>query len=267
MRETVDILNARIDNLTTEELLEKLESGLLVTPNIDHLIKLQKDKAFYDCYQQASYVVCDSRIIYLLSKLLFPKNSLRAQITGSDFFPRFCAYHSQKQGQQGIFLLGGTDTSVQQAAENINHKNQYPIVVGAYSPPFGFERSELETNQIIDRINHSEATVLAVGVGAPKQELWICTHRHRFTHVKIFMAIGATIEFESGNLTRAPKWMTKVGLEWLYRLGQEPGRLAKRYLVEDMPFLWLLIKQRLGLYRNPWQEKATDLDKPSNPET
>lgn len=265
MRATVDILNARIDNLTTEELLEQLESGLLVTPNIDHLIKLQKDPTFYDCYQQASYVVCDSRIIYLLSKILFPKNSLRAQITGSDFFPRFCAYHSQKQDGTRIFLLGGTETSVQQAAEKINEKNQQAIVVGAYSPPFGFEQSEQETNNIIDRINHSGATVLAVGVGAPKQERWICTHRHRFTHVKIFMAIGATIEFESGNLTRAPKWMTKVGLEWLYRMGQEPGRLAKRYLVEDMPFLWLLIKQRLGLYRNPWQEKELGTPPKSDP--
>lgn len=252
MHNTIDILNVQIDNLTTEELLEQLDHGLLVTPNIDHLIKLQKDPAFYDCYQQASYVVCDSRIIYLLSKLLFPKRSLRAQITGSDFFPRFCAYHSEKRDGTRVFLLGGTDASVQQAAHNINTRNQNSIVVGSYSPPFGFEQSEEETSRIIERVNQSGANVLAVGVGAPKQEKWICTHRHRFTHVKIFMAIGATIEFESGNLKRAPQWMTRIGLEWLYRLGQEPGRLAKRYLVEDMPFLWLLVKQRLGLYRNPW---------------
>ena len=66
-----------------------------------------------------------------------------------------------------------------------------------------------------------------------------------------FLAIGATIEFESGNLKRAPRWMTSMGIEWLFRLSQEPSRLSRRYLIEDMPFFWLLLKQRFGYYKNP----------------
>lgn len=249
----VKLLNVEMDNLTMEELLQQFQQGLLVTPNIDHLIKLQKDQEFYQCYQQAAYTVCDSRILYLLSRILFPGNPLRAQITGSDFFPAFCEYHAKKQTGARVFLLGGTDESVQVAKDNINGRTNSQVIIGGYSPPFGFEKSEAETNKIIELIRNSGADTLAIGVGAPKQEKWVCTHREKMPEINRYLAIGATIEFESGNLQRAPKWMTRVGLEWLFRLSQEPKRLAKRYLVEDMPVFFLLIKQRMGAYQNPWQ--------------
>jgi N-acetylglucosaminyldiphosphoundecaprenol N-acetyl-beta-D-mannosaminyltransferase len=129
----VRLLNIDMDNLTTEELLQQFKEGILVTPNIDHLIKLQKDRDFYLCYQQASFAVCDSRILFLLSRLLFPDNPLRAQITGSDFFPTFCDHHSQAQTGVKIFLLGGTDESVQIAKSKINQRTNSDIVTGAYS--------------------------------------------------------------------------------------------------------------------------------------
>lgn len=248
----VKLLNIEVDNLTIEELLQQYQQGLLVTPNIDHLIKLQKDRDFYLCYQQATYSVCDSRILYLLSRLLFPRNALRAQITGSDFFPAFCEYHARTQSGVKVFLLGGTEESVLIAKDKINHRTNSQIVVGAYSPPFGFEKSDEEASKIINLIRNSGANTLAVGVGAPKQEKWVCTHRDKMPEIIRYLAIGATIEFESGNLQRAPKWMTRMGLEWLFRLFQEPKRLAKRYLVEDMPIFFLLFKQRVGLYKNPW---------------
>lgn len=251
---TSTFLNVQFDNLTLDELLEQLEEGVVVTPNIDHLMKLQKDHDFYQCYQQADFTVCDSRIIFGLSKLLFPSQALRAQITGSDFFPAFCAHHKHNHSM-GIFLMGGTEESVIQAANNIDRRAERKMVKGAYSPPFGFEKSEVETQKIIDLINQSEATVLAIGVGAPKQEKWLMAHKDKLTHIKIMLAIGATIEFESGNLSRAPKWMTKIGIEWFYRMCQEPKRLIRRYLIEDIPFFGLLLKQRFGLYRDPWSKK------------
>jgi N-acetylglucosaminyldiphosphoundecaprenol N-acetyl-beta-D-mannosaminyltransferase len=246
------VLNIEIDNISFEELLHKFNDGLLVTPNVDHLIKLQKDRDFYQCYQQAAYTVCDSRILYLLSRVLFPSNPIRAQITGSDFFPAFCEYHAKTQNGAKVFLLGGTAESVLHAKDRINQKTNSQIVIGAYSPPFGFEKSAQETAKIIHLIRSSGADTLAIGVGAPKQEKWVCAHRGLMPEVSRYLAIGATIEFESGNLQRAPKWMTRFGLEWLFRLSQEPKRLGKRYLFEDMPIFFLLVKQRLGLYKNPW---------------
>ena len=247
----VTILNATLDNLTLEELLARFESGFLVTPNVDHLMKLQRDAHFYQCYQGADYTVCDSRLVYLLSRLMFPGTGLRAQITGSDFFPAFCDYHGQRPDGARIFLLGGTERSVAEAAERINRRIGRDIVVGYYSPPFGFEKNAAETAGIIGRVNASGADTLAVGVGAPKQECWIAAHREQMPEVARFLAIGATIEFESGNLKRAPRWMTSMGIEWLFRLSQEPSRLSRRYLIEDMPFFWLLLKQRFGYYKNP----------------
>ena len=91
----VKILNCLIHNISQQELLEELTQGVVVTPNIDHLMRLQKDEGFYRLYQQAQYRVCDSRIIFLLCKLFYPKNHLKAQITGSDLFPAFCNHHKK----------------------------------------------------------------------------------------------------------------------------------------------------------------------------
>lgn len=95
-------------------------------------------------------------------------------------------------------------------------------------------------------IQRSGANVLVVGVGAPKQEIWITQHRSRLPNIAIFLAVGAAIDFEAGNKPRSPEWMSQYGVEWLHRLASEPGRLWKRYLLEDMPFFGLLLKQKLS---------------------
>lgn len=253
--EKLRILNLDVHNWTFNDFLEQLQEGVVVTPNIDHFVKLQRDKAFYDCYTKSEHIVCDSRVIQLLTKILFPGKSVVEQIAGSDLFPAYCQFHKNNTDNVKVFLLGGSETSVEIAKNSLNEKAGSKIVVDAYSPPFGFEKNEEENRRIIERINNSGATALAVGVGAPKQELWIYANKDKLPGVKLYFAIGATIDFQAGAVKRAPRWMVKSGLEWLYRLLQEPGRLAKRYLIDDLPFLFLLLKQRLGLYRNPWENK------------
>ena len=110
----------------------------------------------------------------------------------------------------------------------------------------------MEINDIISKINESGANVLVVGVGAPKQENWIVKYREKLTSIKIFMALGATIDFEAGTVNRAPIVFQKLALEWLYRIIKEPKRLWKRYLIDDMPFFWLVLKQKLKRYENPF---------------
>jgi len=249
----IRILNIDIHNHTFAEFLETLQEGVVVTPNVDHLMKLQSDRAFYDCYRQAEHVVCDSRVVQLVSKVLYPGRGIVAQISGSDLLPAYCLHHKNNTHQVRLFLLGGTDASVHRAQEALNKKAASNIVIGAYSPPFGFEQDEAECDRIVKRINDSGATALAVGVGAPKQELWIQQQRRRMPGVKVFFALGASIDFAAGTVRRAPRWMGAAGLEWLYRMTQEP-RLIKRYLGDDPPFFWLVLKQRLGCYRNPWDD-------------
>jgi len=250
----IRILNIDIHNYRRKDFLENLEEGVVVTPNIDHLVKLQKDQKFYTSYINAEHTVCDSRIVQLFSHFLYPSKGIVQQIAGSDLFPSFCEFHKTNTDQMKVFLLGGTEESVKLARRNINNKYSSEIIIDTYSPPFGFEFDSVENDKILDKINNSEATVLAVGVGAPKQENWIYNNRYKLPKVKIFFAIGATISFESGLLKRAPNWITSIGFEWLYRMFQEPKRLIKRYLYEDILFLWLVFKQKLGLYKNPWNQ-------------
>jgi N-acetylglucosaminyldiphosphoundecaprenol N-acetyl-beta-D-mannosaminyltransferase len=243
----VQILNLKIDNLCKRELLRKLDRGVVFTPNVDHLMKLQRDPEFLRIYRQADYRVCDSQILLIASKFL--GNPLREKISGSDLFPAFYRYHRHHE-EIKVFLLGGTPESVEIARENINLQSGREIIVGAYSPPFGFEKSTAMSLEIIERITRTGATVLAVGVGAPKQEKWIFRFKDCLPDVRIFLAIGATIEFEAGTLSRAPKIFSDMGLEWLYRLLKEPKRLWKRYLIEDIPFIGYVIQQKFGWYKD-----------------
>ena len=246
----VQILNLSIDNFSIAELLQKLETdgGTVFTPNVDHLMQLQTDSEFYDIYKTCTYCVCDSKILLYVSKFL--GQPLKEKISGSDLFPAFYNYFSQCE-ETTIFLLGGAEGVARQAQANINHKVGREMVVDSYSPPFGFENDEEECQDIIDRINRSGATVLAVGLGAPKQEKWIAKYKHQLKNVRIFLAIGATIDFEAGTKPRAPKWMSEAGLEWMYRLLSEPKRLWKRYLIDDLPFFGLVLQQKFNLYRRP----------------
>lgn len=247
----IDFLNIKIQVITQQELLCNLKKGALITPNVDHLVKLQKDEDFYKIYQQAEWVVCDSKILYLMSKLL--KVSLPEAIPGSSFFTAYYMYHKNDPNCK-IFLLGAAEGIAEKARQNINRKIGREIVVGAHSPSYGFEKNEKECEELVKIVNASGANVLLVGVGAPKQEKWIMKYRDRMPNVDVFMALGATIDFEAGTLKRAPKMWQKCGMEWLYRTLKEPKRLFKRYFVDDMQFFYYFGKQLLGTYKDPFKK-------------
>ena len=249
---TVRILNIDILSITQHELLKRLTKGVLITPNVDHLMKLQKDKEFYEVYQRAEWVICDSKVLYLLSKLL--KHSFPEATPGSSFFTAFYQYHRDNPNCK-IFLLGAAEGIAIRAMNEINKTVGRKIIIGAHSPSYGFETDEQECEELVDIVNKSGANVLLVGVGAPKQEKWIMKYRNQMPNVDIFMALGATIDFEAKTLKRAPAFWQKMGMEWLYRCLKEPKRLFKRYFIDDMQFFYYFAKQLLGIYRNPFQER------------
>ena len=242
---THTILNISIHSLSRKELLQSFNSGVLFTTNIDHCVKLQHDKEFYQVYKQADWVICDSKILNVAAKFL--GCPFKEVIPGSSFFSSFYEYHRDNV-EIKIFLLGAAEGVALKAMKDINEKIGRNIVIGAQSPSFGFEKKESECLEIIEIINKSGANVLVVGVGAPKQEKWIMKHKHLLT-MDAFMALGATIDFEAGNIKRAPKIYQNMGLEWLYRLIKEPRRLWKRYLVNDMSFFLYLLRTKMGRYK------------------
>ena len=253
MNNKVKILNIDIDNISQSELLHSLHQGIVFTPNVDHLMKLQKDNEFLEAYSISDYNICDSQILIYASKFL--GTPIKEKIAGSDFFPAFCQFHRHNQ-EIKIFLLGAAPGIAQKAQKMINKQIGRNIIVDSYSPSFGFENNEKECQKIINIVNSSGATVLVVGVGAPKQEKWIYRYRKQLSSISIFMGLGATIDFESGTIKRSPKWISQVGLEWLFRLWCEPQRLWKRYLIDDVPFLKLILLQKLNFLFKKKQSKS-----------
>lgn len=248
---SVRILNIDVTSITEAELLASLQGGMLVTPNVDHFVHLQSNRDFYLAYQQAEWVVCDSRIVFFITKL-FPE-SLPEAIPGSSFFRSYYTYH-QNDPECRIFLLGAKEGVARKAMELINGRVGRTMVIGAHSPSFGFEKNETECTDIVDMVNRSGATVLVVGAGGIKQEIWLAKYRQRMPGVRLFMALGATIDFEAGNVRRAPMFLRKIGMEWMFRLLMEPKRMYRRYLINDPAFFGFIALQLLGLYREPFEE-------------
>jgi N-acetylglucosaminyldiphosphoundecaprenol N-acetyl-beta-D-mannosaminyltransferase len=249
-RNRISLLNIQLNNLTIQELLENLDQGMVVTPNIDHMVKLQKDENFYKIYQQADYVLLDSRVIYYMLKL--SGSPIKGVIPGSDLLPAFYQYHKDNPSIS-MFLLGAMDGIANKARDKINSKVKREIITGAYSPSYGFEKKPEECNKITRMINQSGANVLIIGVGAPKQEKWLHQYMSELYNIKLALALGASIDFEAGLKKRSPRWLQMIGMEWFYRFICEPRRLWKRYFIDDLPFIFLFIKQKLGKYQDPFR--------------
>lgn len=247
---SIRILNGHILAIDKCGLMEHLHDGILFTPNVDHLVRLQKDKDFYEAYKQADWIICDSVILQRCSRLL--KHPIVESIPGSTFFREYCDYHKDNENVR-IYIMGGKEGVPQRAMERINERCGRKIVVGAHSPSFSFVKDEEESGRLVEMVNESEATVLMVCATSPKQELWIARYRKMMSHVRLFMALGATVDFEAGMVKRCPQVFRGMGLEWLWRFTQEPKRLFRRYFVDDPTFFWYFSKQLLGVYKNPFE--------------
>ncbi len=249
----VPLLNVHVDDITMDELLDTLTEGMLLTLHTDMLMKLQQDRDFYEAFGAFDIVTCDSQILYAAARWL--GTPVRERVSGSDFLPRFYDRHRDDPSVT-IFLCGGRPGVAEVAARNINAKVGREIVVGTHAPPFDFETDPAALEATIAAINASRASVLVVGLGGGRQEKFLVRHRHRFTHARLFLPLGGTIDYEAGTLRRPAPWVTDWGLEWLYRVLKEPRQRWHRYLVQQPPALLLLLAQKRGRYRDPFARAA-----------
>lgn len=240
----IKFLNIEVDNLTMEEAIKRVNKLILnkkpsyvVTPNVDHIVKLEQDKEFREVYREADLILTDGMPLVWISK--FKGNKIKEKVSGSDLFPKVCELASNNGYK--VFLLGAAEGVATKAAENLKDKFKGLNIVGTYSPSYGFEKNEKEIEKIIKIINNTKPDILAVGLGAPKQEKFLYKYRNRL-NVPVSLAIGASIDFEAGHIKRSPKWMQKSGLEWFYRLCKEPKRMFRRYLIDDIKIIKLIIK-------------------------
>lgn len=243
--EKVRVGKALIDNVTPYEAIEAIEEVIrqgrktyVVTPNLDHIVKLEQDDDFKRCYDGAGLVLADGNPVVWASRLL--GTPLKALVTGSDLFPALCA-HAARQGYR-LFFLGGLEGVADKAAAELRKKYPQINIVGTYSPPFGFDKDPEENKRILDMINGVKPHILFVGVGAPKQEKWMYRNIHALD-INVALGIGASFDFVAGTIKRAPKAFRSVGLEWFWRFSSEPRRLFRRYFIESAQFIPIIYKQ------------------------
>lgn len=242
----IKFMNTNIDNLTMAEtlheidkLIQKKNCSYVVTPNVDHIVRLEKDVELQKVYKNASLILTDGKPLIWISK--WYKTPIKGKISGSDLFPKVCELAANKN--YTMYLLGAAEGVADTAAKNLMKKYPGLNVVGTYSPPFGFEKNEQEMNKIKTQIQEVHPDILIVGLGCPKQEKFMYYHCKELG-VPISFGLGASIDFEAGNIKRAPKWMSNHGLEWLYRFSKEPKRLFKRYFVDDLKIIQVARKYR-----------------------
>jgi N-acetylglucosaminyldiphosphoundecaprenol N-acetyl-beta-D-mannosaminyltransferase len=212
------------------------QSHYIIAANVHVVMTAYWNQAYRHIVNQASLVVPDGMpLVWALRSLGWPQAT---RVYGPDLMLHCCQQADQEQVP--IYLYGGTDTMLQKLQDNL--RSRYPTlqIAGTHAPPFR-EPTPDETAADIDRIHQSGAAIVFVALGCPKQELWMAQQQGKLQAVMI--GVGAAFAFHSGEVSQAPRWMMAAGLEWLYRLTVEPGRLWKRYLINNPVFMILLIRQ------------------------
>ena len=214
----------------------------VVTPNVDHIVKVQTDIGLQAAYKQAALIVTDGKPVVWAASLLGV--NIPGTVPGSDLVPAIFNFAQANHKPIKVFLLGAMPGVADRA--KIAILQQWPLVevVGTLSPAFGFDKLADESMAICQLVNASGAELLVLGLGAPKQELWITEYAPQLK-VKVALCVGATIDFLAGEKPRAPMWMRQFGLEWLHRLLSEPKRLAKRYFIDALVFPKIVLKEWL----------------------
>jgi len=224
------------DYLTMEIALNKIvdlakdkKGGYIVTPNVDHIVISEKNKQLQSAYKEASLSLADGKPLIWMSK--FINKPLPEKISGSDLV-RPLLIRAAKEGLK-VYFLGSAPGVAITAAKIL--KNEIPKlkIVGVDSPPMNFEKSEILEKETLEKMLSSNPDIVLMALGAPKQELLM--HKWKKLGVlHIMIGVGASLDFVAGKIKRAPKWISNIGFEWLYRLFQDPGRLIKRYLIQDL---------------------------------
>ena len=218
--------------LLTEWMQEDRPCRYVVTPNVDHIVKLQSQPAMREAYASAALVVADGWPLVASSRWL--GRPLPERVAGSDLVPRLLAA-GEDVAEFRVFLLGAAPGVGSQAAEKIHARWPRVNVCGVLSPRRGFETDAKECDQVVESVNATSPHLLVIGLGAPRQEIWLRQYAPRL-NARVAIAAGATIDFLAGVQRRAPRWIQKLRLEWLFRLATDPRRLAGRYVRDAFVF-------------------------------
>ncbi|MBK7857952.1 MAG: WecB/TagA/CpsF family glycosyltransferase [Archangiaceae bacterium] len=218
-----------------DRLIQSRTGGFVLTPNVDHVVGVEKNPAFEHAYSRASLSLADGMPLVWASKLL--GQPLPERVSGSDV----CGPLLERAGQKGwrVYLFGAGPGVAQKAAEVV--KERWGTNVVGVDNPMVDPNDASQVDRIAAQLAATRPDLILVALGAPKQEILIDRMAERLKPA-VLLGIGASLDFIAGTVKRAPVFMQRAGLEWAYRLSQEPGRLWRRYLVEDPKFVAILLR-------------------------
>jgi len=220
------------------ELVDRRNGGAVFTPNVDHVVKAESNADFRAAYSRADLRLADGMPILWAAKLL--GSPLPEKVSGSDLIMPLAQFAARREWR--VYLLGGGQGVAEQAAERLSRELGLNVV-GTDSPVVGLDGSAERPDEMIERLLAAKPDLVLVALGAPKQELWIDRFGERIKPA-VAMGVGGSLDFVVGRVTRAPAWMSRAGLEWLFRLWQEPRRMWRRYLIEDPKFIAIVARTR-----------------------
>ncbi len=262
----VSILGVPLDPVTADEALERIAAMVasrqphyVVTPNVDFLVQARRNPGLHRILCEADLVLCDGQPLVWASRWL--GNPLPERVAGADLAPRLIVQAARLRHR--IFLLGATPVANEQAVARLQARHPGLQMAGSYAPPFR-ALADMDHDEIVCRIRAAEPDILFVSFGCPKQEQWIAMH-YRSLGVPVCLGVGATIDFLAGRVRRAPVWMRRTGLEWTYRLAQEPRRLIRRYLTDVRYFGPDLLAQAWAQRRRTRRAGAVDIISSASP--
>ncbi|MFT3785624.1 MAG: WecB/TagA/CpsF family glycosyltransferase [Tepidisphaeraceae bacterium] len=227
-----------IDHILNE--LNHGYGGVVVTPNLDHLRRCRSDMNFAALVSETELVVPDGMPLIWASRL--QGTPLPQRVAGSDLILSLSG--AAAKAGRSIYLLGGAPGTAEGAAEVL--RSRYPgiKVVGTYCPPMGFDSDSTQMAKIVDSLQQAKPDIVFVALGSPKQEFLI--ERIRTTLPQAWwLGVGVSFSFLTGHVQRAPRWVQKIGMEWVHRLVQEPKRLFKRYVMQGLPFACVMVADAL----------------------
>ncbi len=244
-RQRVRLGNLDVDRVTFSGALDAIAAmiedgtgGSVFTPNVDHVVMAEHDERFRRAYAVASLCLADGMPVLWAARLL--GEPLPAKVSGSDLVLPLME-RAERQGWR-VYILGGAPGVGARAAERLLARFPRLLIAGADAPRIDMGGAPEARRDVVLRVRESRADLVLVALGAPKQELWIAEAAADLRPA-VLLGVGASVDFLAGTARRAPAWVSASGLEWLYRLAQEPRRLWKRYLLRDPEFLLIVLRQ------------------------
>ena len=243
----IGVGHALIDNCSSDQVCASIiahaktrgKPAYVITSNAQHIVQLEKERGLQEIYDHADLVIPDG-ISLLIAARLYGR-SLQQRVAGVDIFKTLCGLAAKNNLH--VFLLGGRPGSAELAATALQGEYR-GLQCSTYCPPLGFEQSATGLQRTADAVGAAQPDILFVAFGAPKQDYWIYYHGLQLS-VPVCIGVGGSFEIVGGVIPRAPLWAQNIGCEWFYRLCREPRRMWRRYLIGNLEFAAIVLRQRI----------------------